>query len=120
MSENSHLHATFSHSDLPRQLGSKWWIYEVSHSIDLLSSKVDALAKKFDQLLCMNKVSNASSMQDVCSICASPMHASAEYPCIGKSDCMTEQVNAIQGFSSSNNSYSNTYNHDWRNHPNFS
>ena len=119
LSENSHLHATSSHSDLPRQLGSKGGIYEVSHSIDL-SSKVDALAKKFDQLLCMNKVSNAPNMQDVCSICASPMHASAECPCIGKSDCMTEQVNAAQGFPSSSNPYSNSYNHGWRNHPNFS
>ena len=73
LSENSHLHATSSHSDLPRQLGSKGRIYEASHSIDL-SGNVDALAKKFDQLLYMNKVSNAPSMRDVCSICASLMH----------------------------------------------
>ena len=65
LSENSHLHATSSHSNLPRQLQSKGRIYKVSHSTDL-SSKVDALAKKFDQLLCMNKVSNAPNMQDVC------------------------------------------------------
>jgi len=57
LSENSRLHGTFLYPDLPRQLGSKGGIYEVSHSIDL-SSKVDALAKNFDQLLCMNKVSN--------------------------------------------------------------
>ena len=44
----------------------------------------------------MNKASNAPNMQDVCSICASPMHASAECPCIDKSDYMTEQVNAAQ------------------------
>ena len=61
LSENSHLHATSSHSNLPRQLGSKGGIYEVSHLVDL-SSKVDALPKKFDQLLCINKVSNAPSM----------------------------------------------------------
>ena len=47
LSENLHLHATFSHSNLPRQLGSRGGIYEVSHSVDL-SSKVDTLAKKFD------------------------------------------------------------------------
>ena len=64
LSENSHLHAISSHAELPRQLGSKMGIYEVSHSIDL-SSKVDALAKKFDQLLCMNKVSNVPSMQEI-------------------------------------------------------
>jgi len=42
----------------------------------------------------VNKVSNAPSMQDVCSICASPMRASVDYPCISKSDCVPEQVNA--------------------------
>jgi len=47
LTENSHLHATFSHSDLPSQLGSKGRIYEVSHLTDL-SSKADVLAKKFD------------------------------------------------------------------------
>ena len=93
LSENSHLHATSSHSDLPRQLGSKGEIYEVSQSIDL-SSKVDALAKKFNQLLCMNEVSNAPNMQDVWSICTSSMHASFECPSVGPSDVMTEQVNA--------------------------
>jgi len=45
LSENSHLHATFTHSDLPRQLGGKERIYEDSHSIDF-SSKVDAVIKK--------------------------------------------------------------------------
>ena len=119
LSENSHLHATSSHSNLPRQLGTKGGIYEVSHSIDL-SSKVNALVKKLDQLLYMNKVSNAPNMQDVCSICASPMHASVDCPCISKSDCVTEKVNAAQRFPPSNNPYSNTYNHGWRNHPNFS
>jgi len=68
----------------------------------------------------MNKVSNAPNMQDVCSICASPMHASVDCLCIDKSDYVTEQVNATQGFPPSNNPYSNTYNHGWRNHPNFS
>jgi len=41
------LHATSSNSDLPKQLESKGGIYEFSHSIGL-SSKVDALTKKFD------------------------------------------------------------------------
>ena len=47
LSKNSHLHATSLHSDLLRQLGSNGGIYEVSYSINL-SSKVDALIKKFD------------------------------------------------------------------------
>jgi len=83
-------------------------IYEASHSLDL-SSTVDALTKKFGQLLCMNKVSNTPSMQDACSICASPMDASVDCFCLGKSDCVTEELNTAKGFPSSNNSYSNTY-----------
>ena len=77
------MHATSSHSDLPSQLGSKGGIYKVSHLIDL-SSKVDTLTKKFDQLLCMHEVSNAPSMQDMCLIYASPMHAYIDFQCIGK------------------------------------
>ena len=61
--------------------------------IQLTVAKFDALSNKFDQLLCMNKMANSSSMQDVCSICASPMHASFEHPSIGQSDVVTEQVN---------------------------
>ena len=85
LSKNSHLHATSLYFNLPSQLGSKGGIYEVSLSIDL-SSKVDAISKKFDQLLCMNKVSSAQSMQDVRSIYASPMHAFVKYPYVSKSN----------------------------------
>jgi len=58
-------------------------------------------------------------MQDVYSICASPMHASVDCLYVSKSDCMTEQLNAAQGFPPSNNPYSNTYNYGERNHPKF-
>ena len=74
---------------MPRQLRSKGGVYEVSHLIDL-SSKVTALSKKFDQLLYMNKVSNILSMQNVCSICTSPLHTSIDCSCVGKSDYVTE------------------------------
>ena len=50
-------------------------------------------------------------MQDVCWICASLVHGSVDYPCVGKSNCVTEQKNVAPGFSLSNNPYSNTYNH---------
>ena len=45
LNKNSRLHATFSHSDLPRQLRIKGKFYDVSHSVNLFSI-VDALAKK--------------------------------------------------------------------------
>ena len=83
LSENSHCML------LPYIVICLGGIYEVSHLVDLFS-KVDALIKKFDQLLCMNKVSNAPSMQDACSICISPMHACVDCPCMGKSDYVTK------------------------------
>ena len=67
----------------------------------------------------MNKVSNSSSMQDVCSNCAIFIHASSDCSCIVRSDCVTKYVNKTQRFSPTNNPYSNTYNHGWRNYPNF-
>ena len=68
----------------------------------------------------MNKMANSSYVQDMCSICASLMHASFKCPSIGPSDVVTEQVNAAQGFPPTNNPYSNTDNHGWKNHLNFS
>ena len=65
-------------------------------------------------------MANSSSMQDVCSICTSHMNASFEYPFVGPFDVFNEQMNATQGFPPTNNTYSNTYNHGWKNHHNFS
>jgi len=67
----------------------------------------------------MSKVSNGSSMQDVCSICDIFIHASSDCLCIGRSNCATKHVNATQRFPPTNNPYSNTYNYGWRNYPNF-
>jgi len=38
---------------------------------------------------------------------------------MGKPDSVTEEVNTTKEFPPSNNFYSYTYNHGWRNHPNF-
>jgi len=66
------------------------------------------LTKKFDQLLCIDKMSNAPSTQDVCLICASFIHASVVCPHVDKSNCAIEQVNTTQEFPPHNNPYSNT------------
>jgi len=52
-------------------------------------------------------------MQDLCSICASHMYASVDYPCVGKFDCVPKQVNVAQEFPPFHNSYSNAYNHSF-------
>ncbi|KAI5677400.1 hypothetical protein M9H77_08350 [Catharanthus roseus] len=91
-------------------------MYEVSQNVDL-SLKVDALSKKFDQLLALNKLpTNSPNVQGVCAICSSPSHVI--YDCPGASlfpEFVQEQVNAAQGFHRQNDPYSNMYNQGWRN-----
>ncbi|KAI5648412.1 hypothetical protein M9H77_34417 [Catharanthus roseus] len=54
-------------------------MYEVTKNVDL-SSKVDALSKKFDQLLVLNTLpTNSLNVQGVCAICSSPSHTLCRY-----------------------------------------
>ncbi|KAI5677517.1 hypothetical protein M9H77_08467 [Catharanthus roseus] len=93
-----------------RQIGNKVGMYEVSQNVDL-SLKVDALSKKFDQLLALNILpTNSPNMQGVCAIYSSPSHVI--YDCSSASlfpKFLQEQVNAIQEFHKQNNPYSNRY-----------
>ena len=58
--------------------------------------------------------------QDVCSMWASPMH-NAMVCSLKHKEGMSEQVDALNQFMKSfNNPYFETYNSNWRNHPNFS
>ncbi|KAI5663351.1 hypothetical protein M9H77_22676 [Catharanthus roseus] len=120
LSDNSQQHATSSGVGTSRQIGNRG-MYEVSQNVDL-SLKVDALSKKFDQLLALNTLpTNSPNVQGVCAICSSPSHVI--YDCPSASlfpEFVQEQVNVAQGFHRQNNPYSNTYNSGWRNHPNFS
>ncbi|KAI5677391.1 hypothetical protein M9H77_08341 [Catharanthus roseus] len=120
LSDNSQQHATSSRVGTSRQIGNRG-MYEVSQNVDL-SLKVDALSKKFDQLLALNTLpTNSPNVQGVCAICSSPSHVI--YDCPSASlfpEFVQEQVNVAQGFHRQNNPYSNTYNSGWRNHPNFS
>ncbi|KAI5673287.1 hypothetical protein M9H77_13651 [Catharanthus roseus] len=55
-------------------------MYEVSQTVDI-SMKVDALSKKFDQLLALNTLpANSPNVQSVCAICSSPSHAISGCP----------------------------------------
>ncbi|KAI5668823.1 hypothetical protein M9H77_18676 [Catharanthus roseus] len=53
LSDNSQHYATSSRIGTVRQIGNKVGMYEVSQNVDF-SLKVDALSKKFDQLLPLN------------------------------------------------------------------
>ncbi|KAI5658654.1 hypothetical protein M9H77_27447 [Catharanthus roseus] len=63
LSDNSQQHATSSRVGTSRQIGNRG-MYEVSQNVDL-SFKVDALSKKFDQLLALNTLpTNSPNVQE--------------------------------------------------------
>ncbi|KAI5677753.1 hypothetical protein M9H77_08703 [Catharanthus roseus] len=99
LSDNSQQHATSSCVGTSRQIGNRVGMYEVSQNVDL-SSKVDVLSKKFDQLLALNTLpTNSPNVQGVCAICSSLSHVI--YDCPSASlfpEFVQEQVNAAQGF----------------------
>lgn len=98
-------------------------IFEASTPFDV-TTKVDALSRKIDQLMAAGFVPTSSShispQQEPCSFCSSTMHHVRDYPTIGQfSELLIEQANATFA-RPGNDLYSNTYNLRWRNHPNFS
>ena len=84
--------------------------------MDNLTRKVEALALGRG----MNFVNQVQS--ETCSICASPMHATQMCPSItGYPEYYTEQANALNNYGRLLASpFSETYNPNWQNHPNFS
>ncbi|KAI5662894.1 hypothetical protein M9H77_22217 [Catharanthus roseus] len=62
LSDNSQQHATSSRVGTSRQIGNRG-MFEVSQNVDI-SVKVDALSKKFDQLLALNTLpTNSPNLQ---------------------------------------------------------
>jgi len=94
-------------------------------AVDLLASKVDALAQRFARLgtPSWSQVgSSIGAMFEVgalCEMCGLQGHVAAECHSMYQG---VEHANAMQNFNPrpQNNPYSNTYNPGWRNHPNFS
>ncbi|XP_050156238.1 uncharacterized protein LOC126630148 [Malus sylvestris] len=82
-------------------------------------AQVDAIASKLDTLLSMN---GRVSVQEVCSICAVPGHATVGCPySVDFPEFVQEQANMVNAYRRpGNDPYSNTYNQGWRNHPNLS
>ncbi|KAI5653807.1 hypothetical protein M9H77_30994 [Catharanthus roseus] len=111
LSDNSQQHATFSRVSKSRQIGNRGGMYEVTQKVNL-SLKVDALSKKFDQLLALNILPTISSnVRSVCAICSSPSYVIYDCPSASPfPEFVQEQVNSAQGFHRQNNPHSDTYN----------
>jgi hypothetical protein len=86
-------------------------------------TKVDAITKKLDQIMIAGFAPNTAhtnTQLESCSFCSSTMHHVNDCSTARNyTDVSYEQVNAA--FSRlGNDPYSNTYNPEWRIHPNFS
>jgi len=87
-----------------------------------LQARFASLAKKVEALE-LKKSSQLKSVQDiVCQICETNEHSTNDCPTLPSfKKCLHEQAHALNSFQRPNhNPYSQTYNHGWRNHPNFS
>ncbi|XP_050893793.1 uncharacterized protein LOC127100599 [Lathyrus oleraceus] len=86
-------------------------MYEVN-GIDHVNAKVDALSQKIESLT-VTLTTTVTVVTPNCELCGTPGHNTDE--CHLLAGIPIDKVNYAQG-----NPYSNTYNPDWRNHPNFS
>ncbi|XP_059458312.1 uncharacterized protein LOC132187905 [Corylus avellana] len=97
-------------------------IYELKEATDL-RMKIDALTMKVDALAVSQSINAANIFNvDSCSICASPMHLAQNCSSLPAfAECPMEQVNAFNDYyKQASGPHSETYNLEWRNHPNFS
>lgn len=100
----------------------KGGLFEISEDLDM-KARLDNLTRKVDALVLGRGVNFVNQVQtEVCSLCASPMHTTQMCPSTaGYPECYAEQANALNNFGKPFASpFSETYNQNWRNHPNFS
>jgi hypothetical protein len=123
LSNNSIQHAsTRSRAHAPKAPKTEG-LFEVRHSSGIATQVVDAINRKFDQLMVAGFAphsAHTNTQHSPCSFCSSPMHQVNDCPTAANfSDVSTKYINAIFSHPS-NDPYSNTYNPRWKNHPNFS
>ncbi|RVW64761.1 hypothetical protein CK203_065856 [Vitis vinifera] len=110
----------------PNALNAKVGMYTLNEVIDM-KAKVAAMARRLEELE-MKKIQKVQAIYETpvqvmpCSICQSFEHLVEECPTIPVvREMFGDQENVIGQFKPNNNaSYGNTYNSNWRNHPNFS
>ena len=110
----------------PNVSNAKVGMYTLNEDTDM-KAKFAAIARKLDELE-VKKIREVQAILETpmqaipCFICQSFEHLVAECPTIPTvREMFEDQANVIGQFKPNNNaSYGNTYNSNWRNHPNFS
>ncbi|KAL6310713.1 hypothetical protein AAG906_022550 [Vitis piasezkii] len=108
------------------QPNAKGGMYILNENIDM-KAKVVPMARRLEEIE-MKKVQEVQAIFETlvqampCSICQSYEHLVEKCPTIPVvREMFSDQANVIGQFKPNNNaSYDNTYNSNWRNHPNFS
>ncbi|XP_026443715.1 uncharacterized protein LOC113343807 isoform X2 [Papaver somniferum] len=96
-------------------------MYVLSEEDDL-NAKIASLHRKVDAIQKPNVVKVADSVEHACGICESLEHYTKDCPTIPAfQEVLHDQANAMNTYKRPFSSpYSETYNPNWRNHPNFS
>ena len=110
----------------PNASNAKAGMYTLNEDTDM-KAKFAAMVRRLEELE-VKKIREAQAISETlvqtmsCSICQSFEHLVAECPTIPTvREKFGDQANVIGQFKPNNNaSYGNTYNSNWRNHPNFS
>src|SRR4051812_39167541 len=104
----------WDHSQRDRN-SRKAGLHEISADTSI-NIKLDALTRKVEALTMSKPIEPVMSVQrEVCTVCASPMHPTSQCPTfLAFPDQFPEQANVMYD----NNKFGNTYNPNWRNHPN--
>ncbi|KAL6333924.1 hypothetical protein AAG906_039337 [Vitis piasezkii] len=110
----------------PNAFNAKAGMYTLNEDIDM-KAKVAAMTRRLEELE-LKKIREVQAVAETpvqvmpCSICQYYEHLVEECPTIPTvREMFGDQANVIGQFKPNNNaSYGNTYNSNWRNHPNFS
>ncbi|KAL6310821.1 hypothetical protein AAG906_017604 [Vitis piasezkii] len=105
----------------PNTSNAKGRMYNLNEGTDMKANFATMARRRLEELE-VQAISNTPMQAKPCSICQSFEHLVKECPMMATvREMFRDQENFIGEFKPNNNApYSNTYNSNWRNHPNFS
>ena len=104
-------------SDTPKRGG----IYDVKDDVDIKTSLAN-LTRRVEAMSLSQSMNNPIHRNEVCSLCYSTSHNAQSCPSVPiYQEAFSEEVKAFQTYGkSTDDPYAQSYNPNWRNHPNFS
>ncbi|XP_060972217.1 uncharacterized protein LOC133038172 [Cannabis sativa] len=96
-------------------------IYDVKDDVDIKTSLAN-LTRRVEAMSLSQSMNTPIHRNEICSLCYSTSHSAQSCPSLPiYQEAFSEEVNALQTYGKSSDSpFSQSYNPNWRNHPNFS